>query len=129
METASGMVSIASPYSMQETLARLEAAIAGRGLQLFAHVDHGAGAAAAGLSMPPAHVLVFGQAKAGTPLMVARPLLALDLPLKVLIWQKSEGTVEVSFNSPDYLAERYALPAELTGPLRGVESLVKSALS
>jgi uncharacterized protein (DUF302 family) len=129
METAPGIASILSLYPVEETVARLKAAIASKGLQLFAHIDHGAGAAAVGLTMLPAHVLIFGQAKAGTPLMVARPLLALDLPLKVLVWQDKEGQVWVSSNTPEFLAERHALPADLTGPLRAVEALVRGALA
>ena len=128
METADGIVSIASRFTVEETQARLTAAIAAKGLRLFAHIDHGAGAAQAGLAMQPAHLLIFGHAKAGTPLMVARPLVALDLPLKVLVWQDTAGQVWVSFNAPEFLAARYTLPPELVGNIAGVEALVKGAL-
>ena len=110
------------------TLSKLRAIITAKGLQLFAEIDHSAGAKAMGLQMQPATVLIFGTAKAGTPLMVASPLLALDLPLKVLVWEDAEGKVRVSFNTPDYLVERHALPADLAKIISGVPMLVKAAL-
>ena len=98
-------------------------------MQLFADVDHGGGAVQAGLSMRPTHVLIFGSPRAGTPLMVARPLLALDLPLKVLVWENAEGRASVSFNTPDYLAQRYDLPGDLVKAISGVGALVAAALA
>lgn len=123
-----GIASIPSPFGVEETLNRLTATIAAKGLQLFAHIDHGAGATAAGLHMQPAHVLVFGHAKAGTPLMVVRPLLALDLPLKILVWQDADGKVWASYNTPAYLAARHSLPADLAKNISGVEPLIRAAL-
>jgi uncharacterized protein (DUF302 family) len=128
MQHAPGIISYPSPYSADDTVSRLKTSIAGKGLQLFAHIDHGAGAVQAGLQMPPSHVLIFGNAKAGTPLMVASPLLALDLPLKALIWQDADSKVWISHNSPEFLAERHAIPAELVKNISGVEGLVKTAL-
>jgi uncharacterized protein (DUF302 family) len=128
MQNSPGIASFPSPYPVDETLSRLKSSIAGKGLHLFAHIDHGAGAAQAGLQMPPAHVLIFGHAKAGTPLMLASPLLALDLPLKVLIWQDADGKVWASYNTPEFLVERHALPADLVKNISGVEGLVKAAL-
>jgi uncharacterized protein (DUF302 family) len=128
MANAPGIASVASPFSVEVTLEKLRAVIVAKGLQLFAEIDHRAGAIAAGLEMQPAHVLIFGHAKAGTPLMVASPLLALDLPLKLLVWEDAERKVWVSFNTPDYLAERHALPAELAKNISGVPMLVKAAL-
>jgi uncharacterized protein (DUF302 family) len=110
------------------TLEKLKAVIAAKGLHLFAHIDHRAGAIEARLEMQPAHVLIFGHAKAGTPLMVASPLLALDLPLKVLVWEDAAKKVFVSYNTPAFLIQRYSLPADLAKNISGVEMLVKAAL-
>ena len=128
MPKADGIASIASPFSVDVTLEKLKGFIAGKGLQLFAHIDHRAGAIAAGLQMQPAHVLIFGHAKAGTPLMVASPLLALDLPLKALVWEDAEKKVWVSYNTPEFLIQRHSLPADLARNISGVEPLVKAAL-
>jgi uncharacterized protein (DUF302 family) len=123
-----GITSLASPFSVDVTLEKLRSIIAAKGLQMFAEIDHRAGAIAAGLQMQPATVLIFGTAKAGTPLMVASPLFALDLPLKVLVWEDAEGKVWVSFNTPKYLVERHVLPADLAKNISGVPMLVKAAL-
>jgi len=128
-QSAAGIVSVPSSFPLPETLAKLKATIAAKGLTLFAHIDHGAGATDAGLTMLPAHVLIFGHAKAGTPVMVARPLLALDLPLKVLVAEDANGAVSVSYNAPGYLAERHDIPAELRKNLAGVPMLVQAALA
>jgi uncharacterized protein (DUF302 family) len=128
MQNSPGIASLPSVYSVDETLSRLKASIAAKGLQLFSHIDHGAGAAQAGLKMQSAHVLIFGHAKAGTPLMIASPLLALDLPLKILIWQDTDGKVWSSYNTPEFLVERHAIPADLAKNIAGVEGLVKGAL-
>jgi uncharacterized protein (DUF302 family) len=103
--------------------------IASKGLTLFAEIDHTAGAQAAGLKMAPAHVLIFGHAKAGTPVMVARPLAALDLPLKALVWEDEEQAVWVSYNTPEFLATRHGIPAELMKNIAGVEGLMTAALA
>jgi uncharacterized protein (DUF302 family) len=128
MQNSTGIASIPSPYPVDETLARLKAAISNKGLTLFAHIDHAAGATQAGLHMQPAHVLIFGHAKAGTPLMVASPLLALDLPLKVLIWEDAGKKVWVSYNTVEFLVQRHSLPVDLSKNIAGVEGLVKTAL-
>ena len=129
MENVSGITSIRSPYSVDETMSRLEAAIVGKGLQIFAHIDHAAGAAAAGLEMQPAQVLIFGHAKAGTPLMIAAPLLALELPLKALVWEDAERTVWVSHTTTDFLVQRYSLPAELAKNIASIDVLVRAAVA
>ncbi len=126
---SAGIVSLPSPHSVEETVSRIEGVIKDKGLTLFAHIDHGAGAAQAGLQMQKAHLLIFGAAQAGTPLMVARPLLALDLPLKVLVWEESGGRVRVSYNTPEFLARRHEIPPELLKNISGVEMLVKAALA
>ena len=128
MEHGPGIATVPSSHSVATTVSRLESTIKDKGLHLFAHIDHGAGASEAGLAMRPAHLLIFGHARAGTPPMVARPLLALDLPLKLLVWEDAEGKVLVSYNTPEFLAERHALPPELVKNISGVEPLVQAAL-
>jgi uncharacterized protein (DUF302 family) len=124
-----GVTSIASPYSIESTVSRLEALIKAKGLTLFAHIDHAAGAREAGLQMQEAQILIFGNAKSGTPLMVATPLLALDLPLKILVWQDAEQKVWLSYNTPAYLAQRHTIPADLTNNIAGIEALAKAAVA
>jgi len=128
MQTVPGIASIPSPHTVDDTLAKLETTIKSKGLTLFAHVDHTAGAKEVGLSMQPAHVLIFGTAKAGTPLMVASPLLALDLPLRILIWQDADQKVWVSYRTPEALLDHHAIPPELRKNVAGAEPLVKAAL-
>jgi uncharacterized protein (DUF302 family) len=125
---AEGIVNKLSPYSAPETLRRLEKAVQAKGLTVFAQIDHSGEAERVGLTLRPTHVLIFGSPRAGTPLMVASPLLALDLPLKVLVWQDGEGRVWMSYNSTAYLANRYAIPSELTKNIAGVDALVDEAL-
>ena len=123
-----GIVTLVSPFSVEETIARIETAITGHGLTLFAHIDHTSAAAAVGLKMQPAHVLIFGSPRSGTPLMVASPLLALDAPLKALVWQDDAGQALVSYTSPTFLAQRYTIPSELVKNIAGVEQLLMGAL-
>jgi uncharacterized protein (DUF302 family) len=125
----SSVASQASPYSVEQTLARLEQVLSARGLKLFARFDHSDEAARVEMRMQPAHVLVFGSPKAGTPLMQASPLIALELPLKVLVWQDSGGQVWISYVKPASLLERYGLPEQLSGVLAGVAAVVEAALS
>jgi uncharacterized protein (DUF302 family) len=124
-----GVVTKPSPHSAAETLARLERAVRAKGLTVFAHIDHAAGAAKAGLHMPPAHVLIFGNPKAGTPIMLAAPLAALALPLKVLVWDDHDGRTYVSYDSPRYLADRFAIPGDLVGNLAGIDALTDAAIA
>ncbi|HEX6506639.1 MAG TPA: DUF302 domain-containing protein [Chloroflexota bacterium] len=123
-----GVLTRISPYSLNDTLRRLQEMIRSRGLTVFAHIDHEANAREAGLTMQPAHVLIFGNARAGTPLMVASPLIALELPLRALVWQGSHGPVWVSYMDPSYLAKRYSIPDELVPNISGVETLITAAL-
>jgi uncharacterized protein (DUF302 family) len=109
-------------------LKRLRETIHSRNLTLFAQIDHSDLARGVGLVMQEAHVLIFGNPKGGTPLMVASPLLALDLPLKVLVWQSADSRVWVSTNSVDYLRDRYAIPQELVGNLAVVDAVIQQAL-
>ena len=123
-----GIVTVASTLSVAETLVHLEAAIQAKGLTLFAHIDHSGAASEVGLTMPPTHVLIFGSPRSGTPLMVAVPLLALELPLKALVWQDPAGQVWVSYTSSTYLTQRFAIPAELAKNIAGIDNLIQSAL-
>ena len=123
-----GIVTRPSPFSVEETLARLQEAIHSRNLILFAHIDHSGEAKRVGLKMHEAHVLIFGNPKGGTPLMIASPLLALDLPLKALVWQSEDGRVWVSSTSSDYLRVRYAIPQELIGNIAGLDALIEQTL-
>src|SRR5437588_12411107 len=123
-----GIVTRPSPFSVEETLERLQAAIHNRKLTLFAHIDHSEEARRAGLTIQEAHVLIFGNPKGGTPLMIASPLLALDLPLKVLVWQGADNRTWVSSTSAAYLKVRYALPQELAGNLAVVDAVIEQAL-
>jgi uncharacterized protein (DUF302 family) len=123
-----GIVTRPSPFTVEETLEHLQEAIHSRNLSLFAHIDHSGEAKRVGLTMQEAHVLIFGNPKAGTPLMIASPLLALDLPLKVLVWQGKDDRVWVSSTSADYLRDRYSIPRELISNIAGVDALIERAL-
>ena len=100
-----------------------------KGLAIFTLVDHSGEAERAGLKMQDAKLLIFGSPKAGTPLMIASPLVALELPLKVLIWKDNENRVWVSYNSVPYIANRYNLPNDLTKNIAGIDTLIQAALS
>jgi uncharacterized protein (DUF302 family) len=97
-------------------------------MHIFAHVDHSGEAKKVGLEMQEAHVLIFGNPKGGTPLMITSPLLALDLPLKVLVWQSNDKRIWVSSNSAAYLSARYSIPLELRGNIAVVDALITQAL-
>jgi len=108
---ADGLITLPSNYGPKETMDRLEAEIRARGIVVFARVDHAAGAAQVGLSLRPTEVLIFGNAKAGTPLMQAEQTIGIDLPLKALVWQDANGKVWLSYNEPSGRAQRHGLPA------------------
>ena len=124
-----GIVTKGSPHSsVSETLEHLRGTVRGKGLEEFALIDHGGAAEQAGLEMQEAKLLIFGSPRAGTPLMVASPLLALDLPLKVLVWRALDGGVLVSYNATSYLARRHGIPENLVGNIAGIDALVEGAL-
>jgi uncharacterized protein (DUF302 family) len=125
--TAAGIVDRPSQQTVDETVARIEAILRAKGITLFAIIDHSGEAAKVGLKMPPTKLLIFGKPEAGTPLMLAAPRIAIDLPLKILIWEDAEGQVWVSANSAAYLRERYGLPLEYLSTLAAVEALVAAA--
>lgn len=128
MAHGNGLVQIASHYSVEETGRRLQEAFAAKGLQVFATVDHSGEAEKVGLKMRPTKVVIFGSPKAGTPLMVAAPSVAIDLPLKVLVAEDAEGGVWVTYNSPDYLKERHGVPEELMKNLAGAGVVIGKAV-
>lgn len=115
-----GIVTKASPRTVADTVSRLTHIIEGKGLVLFGVVDHSGEAKKAGLEMPDTKLVIFGSPAAGTPVMLAAPLAALDLPLKLLIWADASGAVSVSYNSPGYLAARYQLSDDLRARLEPI---------
>ena len=123
-----GIVDIPSSYSVPETLARVEALLKEKGLTIFARVDHSGEAEKVGLKMRPTQLLIFGSPNAGTPLMVAAPRLAIDLPLKALIWEDGQGKVWLSYNSPEYLQQRHGFPADLLKNVAGAGALLQKAV-
>lgn len=123
-----GMVHLESPYSFDETLNRLESTLRARSIAEFARIDHSGEAAKVGLKMHPTQVVIFGSPKAGTPLMVAAPTLAIDLPLKALIWEDAGGKVWVSCNTAEYLGQRHGVPAELVANIAVIGPLLQSVV-
>jgi uncharacterized protein (DUF302 family) len=124
MMNVQGMADILSSFSVAETTDRLESLLRARGIKIFARIDQTAEAGSVGLTMAKTQLLIFGDPKAGTPLMVKSPSLALDLPLKALIWEAADGKVWLSYNSPEYLKERHRLDA---APFRAVTALFQAA--
>jgi uncharacterized protein (DUF302 family) len=122
-----GIITKPSHHPVDETVERLKGLLQAKGITLFALVDHSGEAGKVGLSMPPTKLLIFGNPRAGTPLMLAAPSVALDLPLKILIWQDSGGKVWLSYNSPAYLQERHSLSPALVPTLAAVDVLATAA--
>ena len=125
----SGMITRPGSHSVDETVAKLQAMLEQKKIQLFALVDHSGEAEKAGLSMRPTKLLIFGNPKAGTPLMLASPSIALDLPLKILVAEDAGGGTFVSYNSPAYLRDRHHLPQELLANIAVVAALANAAAS
>jgi len=121
-----GIVDVRSNHSVEQTVERLKTMLGIKGITLFAVIDHSGEAARIGMQMPKTQLVIFGSPKAGTPLMLAAPSIALDLPLKVLVWQDAAGDVWISYNSPQYLAERHGLEKPYA-PLEGVVGLAEHA--
>jgi uncharacterized protein (DUF302 family) len=120
-----GIVSLVCNHSVDEAVARLKGILLQKGIALFAMVDHSEEAAKVGLSMRPTKLLIFGDPKAGTPLMVATPSVAIDLPLKILIWEDGGGKVWVSYNSPEYLRGRHGFPENLMANIAAIAVLAE----
>jgi uncharacterized protein (DUF302 family) len=104
---ADGLITIKSNYGPEETMNRFEAEVRAKGMTVFAHIDHAAGAAAAGLSLRPTELLIFGNAKGGTPLMQSVQTIGIDLPLKALVWQDASGITWLSYNEPNWFTKRH----------------------
>jgi uncharacterized protein (DUF302 family) len=108
-----GMQHLSSPYSVPETLKRIESLLQEKGLTIFCRIDHSGEAEKVGLKMHPTQLIIFGSPKGGTPIMVASPTMAIDLPLKALVWEDAGGRVWLSHNSPEYLQQRHNVSADL----------------
>jgi uncharacterized protein (DUF302 family) len=122
-----GIASLTGNRTVDETVARLKEMLAAKGVTLFALVDHSGEAERAGLRMRPTKLLIFGNPKAGTPPMQAAPSLAIDLPLKILVWEDTEGKTQISYNTPEYLRKRHNIPAEFVESLAVVEVVAAKA--
>jgi uncharacterized protein (DUF302 family) len=131
MSTSSipGFISKLSPHSVPETIQRLSALLKSKGVAIFALIDHSGEAEKAGLKMRPTQLLIFGNPKGGTPLMLAAPTTAIDLPLKALVWEDADGKVWLSYNSPDYLQQRHGFPADLEKNIAAIEPLLAQAVA
>jgi len=129
MKSASerGLIDLPSNHPVDETVARLNRLLGEKGIKLFSLVDHSGEAAKVGIKMRPTKLLIFGNPRAGTPLMLASPRSGIDLPLKILVWEDEKRKVWVTYNSPAYLKERHNLPAELLPNIAAVEILAKTA--
>jgi uncharacterized protein (DUF302 family) len=112
-----GLITVKSSHGLEETMNRLETQVQAMALTVFANIDHGAGAAAAGLSLRPTRLIIFGNAKGGTPLMQSVQTVGIDLPLKALVWQDAEGVTWVSYNAPDWFAKRHGAGKAAEGPV------------
>jgi len=123
-----GLVQVASKYGVEETVKRLESVLAERGVRVFAVIDHSGEAEKVGMKMRPTKLVIFGNPKGGTPLMVAAPSLAIDLPLKALVWEDEGGKVWVSYNSTEYLQQRHGVPEELIKNIAVAGALVAKAV-
>jgi uncharacterized protein (DUF302 family) len=127
-DSEQGIKTLAASLGVDETLDRLQSIATGHGMTVFARINFSKDAAAVGLTLRPTQLLILGNPTGGTPLMVAAPKLALDLPLKVLAWQDESNRCWVSFNTPEYLRQRHGFPAALMGNIAGLSKLVEAAL-
>jgi uncharacterized protein (DUF302 family) len=123
-----GLTRVASPRAVEETVERLESVFKERNLQLFALIDHSGEAEKVGLKMRPTKLLIFGSPRGGTPVMVAAPTIAIDLPLKALVSEDEGGKVWVTYNTPEYLQQRHDVPGDLVKNISGVGALVAKAV-
>jgi len=128
MPDNSGLIRIASRYSVLDTLQRMETLLESKGLKIFARIDHSGEAAKVGLEMHPTQVLLFGSPKGGTPVMLAAPSVAIDLPLKALVAEDDQGKVWVTYNDPEYLQKRHGIPPDLVKNLAGAGTLLQKAV-
>jgi len=122
-----GIVDVASNYGVDQTVEKLRGLLQMKGITLFALVDHSGEAEKAGMKMPTTRLLIFGSPKAGTPIMLAAPSVAIDLPLKILVWEDDRQKVWISYNSPEYLQKRHGFPSELLQNVAVVANLAAQA--
>ena len=122
-----GLIDKPSHHSVDETVERLKNILQSKGVTLFALIDHSGEAEKVGMKMRPTKLLIFGSPKAGTPLMLAAPSVAIDLPLKILIWEDANGKVWLTYNSPEFLRERHGLPPDLMPNVSVIEALATKA--
>lgn len=122
-----GIIYLPSRHSVEETVERIMEILRARRLTLFALIDHSGEAQRVGLAMRPTKLLIFGGPKAGTPIMVASPSAAIDLPLKILVWEHADGGVRVSYNSPAFLQRRHGFPTDLIRNLAAIEEIARAA--
>jgi len=127
MKSGDGIISKPSKSSVPETLDRLEAILRAKGITVFARIDHSGEAEKVGMKMPPTQVLIFGNPKGGTPLMLAAPTSAIDLPLKALAWQDSDGSVWLSYNDPEYLKRRFGVDDDVIKAIAAASALIEQA--
>jgi uncharacterized protein (DUF302 family) len=123
----SGIINRPSNHPVDETVEKLKGILQSKGVTLFAIIDHSGEAENVGMKMPPTKLLIFGNPKGGTPLMLAAPSIAIDLPLKILVWEDKQKKVWISYNSPQYLQKRHGLPQELLANIAVVETLAAKA--
>jgi uncharacterized protein (DUF302 family) len=123
---ADGLVTIKSSFGPEETMNRLEAEVRAKGMTVFAHIDHAAGATTVGLSLRPTDVLIFGNAKGGTPLMQSVQTIGIDLPLKALVWQDASGATWLSYNDPAWLAHRHGIGEEAKPVLNALAAVLNA---
>jgi len=123
----SGIITQPSQHSVEQTVQKLKALLHAKGVTLFALVDHSGEAAKVGMTLPPTKLLIFGNPKAGTLVMLAAPSVAIDLPLKILVWEDGQGRVWLSYNSPAYLMDRHGVPQALLPNIAVVETLAREA--
>jgi uncharacterized protein (DUF302 family) len=128
MKAGEGIISKASKYSVPETLDRVDALLQSKGIKIFVRVDHSGEAEKVGLKMPPTQLLIFGNPKGGTPVMMAAPTAAIDLPLKALAWQDADGKVWLSYNDPEYIKKRFGLSDEQIRTIVGIGPSIEQAL-
>jgi uncharacterized protein (DUF302 family) len=127
MNPDNGIISKATAHTVDEAVEKIKTLLQAKGVKLFTVIDHSGEAAAAGLKMPPTKLLIFGNPKGGTPLMLAAPSVAIDLPLKLLVWQDAQGNRWISYNSPQYLKQRHGLPDDLLKNIAVIEALAEAA--
>ncbi len=122
-----GIIDIPSNHSVDQTVEKLKGILDAKGIRLFALIDHSGEAEKAGMKMPSTKLVIFGSPKAGTPVMLAVPSVAIDLPLKILVWEDASGKVWISYNSPEYLQKRHGIPEELLQNITVVKVLAAKA--